>query len=144
VSPSVAPCFLKWVGSTRLNLQVGFNDIELCLRLRKAGYRVIWTPFAELFHVESVSRGYDDFAELFQLESVWRAYEDADPVKRERGVRELQHVHQTWGAMLDAGDPFHNPNLLFEWDHLEIPSAPRRLKAWHTAFQSASNPDEDP
>jgi hypothetical protein len=45
--------------------------------------------------------------------------------------------------MLAAGDPFHNPNLLFEWDHLEIPSAARRLKAWRTTFQPASNLDED-
>jgi GT2 family glycosyltransferase len=130
-------------GFDEVNLQVGFNDIDLCLRLRKSGYRVLWTPFAELFHVESVSRGYDDFAELFQLESVWRGYEDADPLKRERGVREWQHMHQTWGAMLEAGDPFHNPNLLFEWDHLEIPSAPRRPKPWRAVFQPASNSDQD-
>jgi O-antigen biosynthesis protein len=129
--------FFEVGGFDEINLQVGFNDIDLCLRLRKFGYRVLWTPFAELFHVESVSRGYDDFPELFQLESVWRAYKDADPVKRERGLREWQHMHQTWGAMLEAGDPFHNPNLLFEWDHLEIPAAPRRLKPWRTFFQES-------
>jgi O-antigen biosynthesis protein len=128
--------FLEVGGFDEINLQVGFNDIDLCLRLRKFGYRVIWTPFAELFHVESVSRGYDDFAELFQLESVWRKYEDADPVKRERGVREWQHMHQTWGTLLEGGDPFHNPNLLFEWDYLEIPSVPRRLKPWRTVARS--------
>jgi hypothetical protein len=50
-------------------------------------------------------------------------------------------MHQTWGAMLEAGDPFHNPNLLFEWDHLEMPSAPRRLKPWRPVFRPASNSD---
>jgi FkbM family methyltransferase len=128
--------FFEVGGFDEVNLQVGFNDIDLCLRLRKFGYRVLWTPFAELFHVESVSRGYDDFPELFQLESVWRVYDDADPAKRERGLCEWQYMHQTWGAMLEAGDPFHNPNLLFEWDHLEIPAAPRRLKPWRTFFQA--------
>jgi O-antigen biosynthesis protein len=138
--------FFEVGGFDEINLQVGFNDVDLCLRVRKLGYRVIWTPFAELFHVESVSRGYDDFAELFQLESVWRKYEDADPVKRQRGLREWQHMHKTWGAMLEAGDPFHNPNLLFEWDHLEIPAAPRRAKPWRTVGQPASKAsgvDED-
>jgi O-antigen biosynthesis protein len=120
------------------NLRVGFNDIDLCLRLRKFGYRVVWTPFAELFHLESVSRGYDDFGELFQLESVLRTYEDADPDERERGQREWQHMHRTWGDMLDNGDPFHNPNLLFHWDHLEIPSEPRRKKPWRSPSTSQS------
>ena len=57
--------FLEAGGFDEINLQVGFDDIDLCLRLRNLGYRVVWTPFAELFHVESVSRGYDDFKELF-------------------------------------------------------------------------------
>ena len=77
----------------------------------------------------------------FQLESVFCEYKNADPVKRQRGVREWQDMHQSWGAMLEAGDPFQNPNLLFEGDHLEIPSAPRRLKAWRIASRSASEPD---
>jgi FkbM family methyltransferase len=132
--------FFEVGGFDEINLQVGFNDIDLCLRLREIGYRVIWTPFAELFHVESVSRGYDDFPELFQLESVFCEYKNADPVKRQRGMREWQYMHQTWGAMLESGDPFHNPNLVFEWDHLEIPAAPRRLKPWRTGARSSGVP----
>jgi GT2 family glycosyltransferase len=130
--------FFEVGGFDEINLQVGFNDIDLCLRLRKFGYRVVWTPFAELFHLESVSRGYDDFGELFQLESVLRTYEDADPVERDRGQREWQHMQRTWGDILDSGDPFHNPNLLFHWDHLEIPSEPRRKKPWRSPFTSQS------
>ena len=132
--------FFEVGGFDEINLQVGFNDIDLCLRLRELGYRVVWTPFAELFHVESVSRGYDGFPELFQLQSVFCEYKNADPVKRQRGVREWEHMHQTWGAMLEAGDPFHNPNLLFEWDHLELPSAPRRLMTWRIEGRSSGVP----
>jgi O-antigen biosynthesis protein len=132
--------FFEVGGFDEINLQVGFNDIDLCLRLRELGYRVVWTPFAELFHVESVSRGYDDFPELFQLQSVFCEYKNADPLKRQRGVREWEHMHQTWGAMLEAGDPFHNPNLLFEWDHLELPSAPRRLMTWRIEDRSSGVP----
>jgi O-antigen biosynthesis protein len=135
--------FFEVGGFDEINLQIGFNDIDLCLRLREHGYRVVWTPFAELFHVESVSRGYDDFPELFQLESVSRAYDAADPVKRERGIREWQYMHKTWGAMMESGDPFHNPNLRFHWDHLEIPSSPRREKPWRSVNQPPPAWDED-
>ena len=45
------------------NLAVAFNDVDLCLRLRAAGYRILWTPFAELYHLESASRGQDVSAE---------------------------------------------------------------------------------
>jgi FkbM family methyltransferase len=135
--------FFEVGGFDEVNLQVGCNDIDLCLRIREFGYRVIWTPFAELFHVESASRGYDDFKELFQLESVSREDEDGDPSKRERGLREWQHMCKTWGAMMRGGDPYHNPNLLFDWDHLENPSSPRRKKPWHAVFQAASASDQD-
>ena len=60
--------FFEVGGFDEVNLQVGCNDIDLCLRLRVKGYRVVWTPFAELFHLESASRGYDDCAEFFQME----------------------------------------------------------------------------
>jgi O-antigen biosynthesis protein len=112
--------FFEVGGFDEINLQVGCNDIDLCLRLRKFGYRVVWTPFAELFHLESVSRGYDDFAD-----------------KRERGLREWRHMRKTWGAQLESGDPFHNPNLLFGLDYLEIPSTPRREKPWRLAGRPA-------
>jgi O-antigen biosynthesis protein len=122
--------FFEVGGFDEINLKVGCNDIDLCLRIRECGYRVVWTPFAELFHLESVSRGYDDYAELFRLESILHEAGDADPVKRDRGLCEWRHMQQTWGAILESGDPFHNPNLLFDWDRLEIPARPRREKPW--------------
>jgi O-antigen biosynthesis protein len=127
--------FFEVGGFDEVNFQVCCNDIDLCLRIREFGYRVIWTPFAELFHVESASRGYDDCKELFQLESVSREEEDIDPSKREQSLREWQHLCKTWSAVMKDGDPYHNPNLLLGWDHLENPSSPGRKKPWHTVFQ---------
>ena len=92
----------------------------------------------------AVSRGYDDFAELFRLESVLHEAEDADPIKRERGLREWRHMQKTWSAQLQSGDPFHNPNLLFDWDHLEIPSTPRLEKPWRLAGQPAPSAGQSP
>jgi hypothetical protein len=46
-------------------------------------------------------------------------------------------MRKTWGAQLESGDPFHNPNLLFGLDYLEIPSTPRREKPWRLAGRPA-------
>lgn len=100
-------------GFNENNLAVAFNDIDLCLRLGDLGYRILWTPFAKLFHLESASRGPDD-----------------DPVKKAQFLREWEYMRRTWGSLLDTEDPFHNPNLLFTDRHVEIPSAPRRTKPW--------------
>ena len=47
------------VGGLDEELQVTFNDIDFCLRVREAGYRNVWTPYAEMIHHESATRGYD-------------------------------------------------------------------------------------
>jgi GT2 family glycosyltransferase len=74
-------------------IAVAFNDVDLCLRLRSRGYRNIWTPFAELIHHESASRGLDD-----------------NPEKIARFQREVDFMRNRWGAVL-ASDPHYNPNL---------------------------------
>ena len=74
-------------------LEVAFNDVDFCLRLRQAGYRNVWTPFAELVHHESASRGVDDTR-----------------AKRARSARELALLRTRWGDTL-LRDPFYNPNL---------------------------------
>jgi GT2 family glycosyltransferase len=116
-----ASVFFEVGGLDDTNLTVAFNDVDFCLRLADHGYRVVWTPAAELFHRESASRG-----------------SDMESGKRERFLRELQHLRQTWGEALEANDPFHNPNLLFSWDHFEVPSAPRRQKPWRMSPRSPS------
>ncbi len=99
------------------NLPVAFNDIDLCLRLGDFGYRVVWTPHAELFHFESASRGGE--------------------TNRPQFFRELQYMRRNWGRLLDDGDPFHNPNLRFDWGQTEIPSVPRCTGAWRSLHSRA-------
>ncbi len=75
------------------NLAVAYNDVDFCLKVREAGYRNLWTPYAELYHHESVSRGYDD-----------------TPEKRKRLKKEAAYMRKKWGKEL-ANDPCYNPNL---------------------------------
>ncbi|WP_284944807.1 glycosyltransferase family 2 protein [Acidisoma cladoniae] len=75
------------------HLPVSFNDVDLCLRIRAAGLRVVWTPFAELYHLESASRGGEQ-----------------TPAQLDRAKREIATMRDRWGAVLDH-DPFHNPNF---------------------------------
>ena len=76
-------------------LAVGFNDVDFCLRLRKKGYRIIWTPYAELYHFESKSRGI-----------YYGTKED-----RERTEKERTLFSERWAETLEEGDPYFNPNL---------------------------------
>jgi O-antigen biosynthesis protein len=109
--------FFEVGGLDEVNLTMAFNDVDLCLRVGDYGYRVVWTPFAELFHLESASPGLDD-----------------DPAKRSLLMRELQYMQETWGSLMESADPFYNPNLLFSGEYFEVPSAPRRQKPWRSVF----------
>lgn len=80
-------------GLNEEHLAVAFNDVDFCLKVREAGYRNLWTPYAELYHHESISRGADD-----------------DPTKRARANSEADYMRRTWGEALDQ-DPAYNPNL---------------------------------
>ncbi|SHM03793.1 glycosyltransferase family 2 protein [Vreelandella subglaciescola] len=80
-------------GLNEEHLAIAFNDVDLCLKVRGAGYRNLWTPYAELYHHESVSRGADDNA-----------------VKRARANAEARYMRDTWSKQLDC-DPAYNPNL---------------------------------
>lgn len=74
-------------------LAVEYNDIDFCLRLRQAGYRNVWTPFAEMYHHESASRG-----------------ANCTPEKRLRSQQEGDFMRRRWGNIL-ANDPYYSPNL---------------------------------
>jgi GT2 family glycosyltransferase/2-polyprenyl-3-methyl-5-hydroxy-6-metoxy-1,4-benzoquinol methylase len=80
-------------GLDESNLAIAFNDIDFCLRAREAGWLVIWTPFAELIHHESISRGRDDLG----------------PRADEFG-REVDYMKRRWAYAL-RHDPAYNPNL---------------------------------
>lgn len=75
-------------------LKVAFNDVDLCMRIRKAGYLIVWTPFAEMYHYESKSRG-----------------ADSSKQKRKRFEDEVNFFQQRWKKELAAGDPYFNPNF---------------------------------
>lgn len=75
------------------NLAVAFNDVDFCLKVRDRGYRNLYTPYARLYHHESVSRG-----------------DDHRPDKVERFHAERDHMVATWGHSLHR-DPYYNPNL---------------------------------
>ena len=105
--------FLELGGLDENELKIAFNDVDLCLRLRKAGYRIIWTPYAELYHLESASRGYD-----------------FDPVRVERIIQESNVMIERWGKTLQE-DPFYNPNLsLIASENHKPAFPPRVLKPW--------------
>lgn len=87
---------------------VAFNDIDLCMRLRRAGYLVVWTPFAELYHCESKSRGKENTQE-----------------KLARFHAEVDRFQQRWKKELEAGDPYYNPNLSLERDDFSVLTAVR-------------------
>ena len=84
------------------NLKVAFNDVDFCLKVIAAGYFNVWTPFAELYHHESVSRGSED-----------------DPVKRERFRSEVLFMKEKWGSTL-AADPHYSPNLTLKYEDYSI------------------------
>lgn len=73
---------------------VAFNDVDLCMRIREKGYLICWTPYAELYHYESISRGLED-----------------TPEKQERFAGEIGLFQKLWGKELENGDPYYNPNL---------------------------------
>ncbi len=80
-------------GLNEKHLAVAYNDVDFCLKVREAGYRNLWTPYAELYHHESMSRGSDD-----------------SPKQRRRLNKEAAYMRKRWGAEL-ANDPCYNPNL---------------------------------
>jgi len=80
-------------GGLDISFPVAYNDVDFCLRLRSEGLRIIWTPYAELFHHESATRG-----------------SDADGEKLARLKRDVQVMRDRWGETLER-DPFHNYNF---------------------------------
>lgn len=82
---------------------VAFNDVDLCMRIRKAGYLIVWTPYAELYHFESKSRGCED-----------------TPEKQKRFEGEILRFQSRWAKELAAGDPYYNPNLTLDKEDFSI------------------------
>lgn len=98
------------------HLSVAYNDIDFCLRIGELGYKNIWTPYAELYHLESASRP-----------------SDRQSAQLERYRREVEYFHQRWRARLAHPDPYYNPNLTGEGHNFELAFPPR---SWHGAALS--------
>ena len=91
------------VGGFDERLEVAFNDIDLCLKMREKGYLLIWTPYAELYHHEARTRGYDDTRK-----------------NRGRAGREIRYFRKKWKRVLEKGYPYYNPNLTLEKEDFSI------------------------
>lgn len=94
-------------GMNETELQVAGNDVDFCLRIREAGYRNIWTPYAELYHHESATRGFDDTTE-----------------KLARSAKEVAYMQQRWGKLLQ-NDPAYSPNLSLDAEDFSLAWPPR-------------------
>lgn len=79
------------------DFKVAFNDIDFCLKVRKAGYLVVYNPYAQFYHYESKSRGLEDSAD-----------------KVARFQQEIALFGEHWGDILEKGDPYYNPNLTLD------------------------------
>ncbi|HKR01922.1 MAG TPA: glycosyltransferase [Pyrinomonadaceae bacterium] len=107
-------------GLDEINLPVSYNDIDLCLRIRERGYRILWTPYAELYHLESATRGSDEA-----------------PEHRDRAARERDYMRLKWGHLL-VSDPYYNPNLTLETEDFAMARVPRAVKPWKQPGQEGA------
>ena len=94
-------------GLDETNLKVAFNDVDFCLRVREAGYRNVWTPYAELYHYESATRGYEDI-----------------PEKQLRFRDEVLYMKKRWGDLL-MNDPAYSLNLTLDHEDFSLAWPPR-------------------
>lgn len=91
------------VGGFDEKFAVAFNDVDFCLKIRKAGYLIVYTPYAELKHYESKSRGYEDTDE-----------------KVRRFNSEIELFSKRWADFLEKGDPYYSPNLTLDKNDFSI------------------------
>ncbi len=104
--------FVEAGGFDEVNLAISYNDVDFCLRLRELGYRNIITPFAELIHYESASRGADDRAEA-----------------RARVQGEIAYMRRRWGDAL-LRDPYFSPNFSLDSAVPDFARPPRIVYPW--------------
>ncbi len=109
-------------GLDEVNLPVAFNDVDLCLRLRAAGWRIIWTPHAELIHHESKSRG-----------------SDFTPERVDKFHAEVAYMLGRWEQEL-ASDPFYSPNLSLNHSRPVPAFPPRVARPWSAANPAGQTP----
>ena len=89
------------------HLGISFNDVDLCLELRKRGFEIVWTPYANLIHRESSSRGHPSTL-----------------AQQQQFFREASYMQQKWGPELLC-DPFYSPNFSLHWPGFDFAWPPR-------------------
>lgn len=99
--------FVDLGGFDEVNLAVNFNDVEFCLRLGERGLQIVWTPYANLIHHESASRGHH-----------------RTTAEQSLFFREANYVQQEWGPQLLC-DPFYSPNFSLNWPGFDFAFPPR-------------------
>jgi GT2 family glycosyltransferase len=104
--------YLKVGGFDEVNLPVAFNDVDFCLGLRQAGFLIVWTPHAELYHHESASRGLED-----------------NLTKYRRFNTESDFMKAKWGDIVKE-DPYYNPNLSLSDKFFRLAFPPRVQNPW--------------
>ena len=91
------------LGGFDLSYPVAFGDMDYCLKARAKNLLVVWTPYAELYHFEAKTRGYDDSKE-----------------KQERLSKEIAIFRSRWKEIFDAGDSYYNPNLALDRGYFSL------------------------
>lgn len=100
------------VGGLDEAFTVAFNDVDFCLRIRRAGWRIVWTPYAELYHHESKSRGDDE----------------TDPAKKARFAAEQARLYAVHGRETLLRDPYYSPSLSLDYEDFRESGDLRALK----------------
>jgi glycosyltransferase involved in cell wall biosynthesis len=108
--------FVDVGGFDEINLAVSFNDVDFCLRLRERNWQIVWTPYANLIHHESASRGHQ-----------------RTPAEQSQFFNEAGYMQKRWGAELRC-DPFYSPNFSLSWPGFDFAYPPR----WETCSSARS------
>jgi GT2 family glycosyltransferase len=114
--------FEKLGGFDETHLPVTFNDVDFCLRARELGWRIIYSPYAELIHHESISRGIEDTTE-----------------KQRRFFKESELLLSRWRALIE-NDPAYNPNLSLAEKRFELAFPPRITPPWKKSQFAQAKP----
>lgn len=99
--------YLSVGGFDETNLTVAYNDVDFCLKLGEKGLRNLWTPYAEMYHHESASRGLDN-----------------TPEKQNRFNREAEYIKKRWANII-SHDPAYSPNLTLDHEDFSLAWPPR-------------------
>ena len=99
-------------------LAVALNDVDFCLKLRKQGLLNVFTPYAELFHYESRSRGSD-------VEGTQDSAQARKNAKRYES--ECAYFREKWKEELEKGDPYYNPNFSLDHSNFVLKASPKGM-----------------